>query len=1221
MARNVGTFVENGFVKGLITEATGLNFPEQAAYETWNLRYDDSGEVSRRLGIDHEDGYLNAEGSPQTGVVTRSYLWRGIGYEGNKTLLTVQSGEMLYFFEADEAGIFSTGLQPFSVNMSSYKSPGLGGVTVGLKEAQFASGTGRLFVTHPYCEPFYVEYLDSSNNISVNAIDVRIRDTEGITSEYDVDERPSTLTNEHKYNLYNQGWYPTVECGTGTNTLEGKGDRQVIDWWNTSQGDYPSNADMWWYFKDSAERFNDKQMRRFIPGNSQAGRGHYIFSAWDQDRAAVSGISGVSGYNSAGFRPGCCAFFAGRFWMGGVGHPKYANNLYYSQIIENIDYAGLCYQKNDPSSENLSDLLDTDGGQIKIPDMGQATAFFTQGPRLIVFANNGIWVIAGSGADGTGFVATDFAVSRISAVPLYHPNSLVDVEGSPIWWNYDGIYTLASDGQGGMAVKSLSDETIRKFIKDEIPAESRIYCQGAYNSLTKTIQWIYSSIDGETDTDFYTYDRILELNLITGAFYPFSFTRGDQRISSVFVATGIIGSDAGVIEVPLTDDDGNIIYSGGADDVSEATLTYDTSAMGIIWTSAGNTDSYMFTGDNALVKSTDGDWFVIDHTIQSSPRTLRWMHFDHTTDTISNIQTMVANDFGDDLETYGVSFTGTAKTALENVTWVSLYPLEYIFCTANVDNVSHEYIYWGLYTVDGAGVLTMCGGGRMEFGGSSQRMPQQPGWIGLNAGHDITDEVVMAASASNGSPALFVFPKVMNMLNTVYDEPTAVGDANFRWMTDIFNKAGTEYWSSRAAYQYDQNGTFWIDNNQGYSFLNFYIGPSQTQAHIDNAGSGNQDSFTDDAVTQTLRTKGFIGKINLSYLSWNGSTWPTSYDYDTDDYFQSSAGAALGSQTDMEDWWDGDPFKMADGTVFSDGKARADFARSPSSMYTTAGDFEGLTLTFWSALLYDQGGTADALGGGTYKSALRLNIFGRDGINWRRLANITGEPFDRVVDFSFANAADNFYVTHNKCFFCPTNNTVYLHGSTYDASNTAARRSWIAHVAVLGISGVGEEPVTETQYTIRRATSTAFKYVGANSFLSFLEEVDTTYYDFVTRYGAATKDYSSYLITGARIRGEGQKTQQVEYITVFTRNVTNSSCKLQARWDWANTGSSGAWSVAQEAFRQEVVSANRPFRDVIRKRLLLRGSGNAVQLYFKSVAGKPFNLIGWSTMESTDSVP
>lgn len=127
---------------------------------------------------------------------------------------------------------------------------------------------------------------------------------------------------------------------------------------------------------------------------------------------------------------------------------------------------------------------------------------------------------------------------------------------------------------------------------------------------------------------------------------------------------------------------------------------------------------------------------------------------------------------------------------------------------------------------------------------------------------------------------------------------------------------------------------------------------------------------------------------------------------------------------------------------------------------------------------------------------------------------------------------------------------------------------------------------------------------------AFYEESKTSYTDF----SSPTLDYSSYFVTGPKINGEGQRSTQVEYITVFANDVPYGSFYVRGRWDWAEDSSTGKWSTEQQGY-----SKNRDLRKVSRKRLLLRGSGPALQLQFRSQSGKPFEILGWSQTDSVDA--
>jgi len=57
MARKQGQFIENQFNKGLITEATGLTYPEDGCAEAWDVIFNKTGEVTRRKGFEYETDY------------------------------------------------------------------------------------------------------------------------------------------------------------------------------------------------------------------------------------------------------------------------------------------------------------------------------------------------------------------------------------------------------------------------------------------------------------------------------------------------------------------------------------------------------------------------------------------------------------------------------------------------------------------------------------------------------------------------------------------------------------------------------------------------------------------------------------------------------------------------------------------------------------------------------------------------------------------------------------------------------------------------------------------------------------------------------------------------------------------------------------------------------------------------------------------------------------
>lgn len=265
----------------------------------------------------------------------------------------------------------------------------------------------------------------------------------------------------------------------------------------------------------------------------------------------MSGVSGITVVSSGYQRPSTCEFYASRVFYAGVQAQGFSNKIYFSQIIEGDDQFGKCYQTNDPTSEYQFDLLPTDGGVVNILDCGTIVKLISVQSALLVFATNGVWSISGS--TGTGFAANDYTVRRISTVPALTASSFVNAGGVPIWWNSDGIYTISSqDALGNVGVTSISEKKIKKFYNEQIPSGSKSYAKGFYNSLDKVIHWLYRSTDASTIEDRYNFDKILVLNVVSGALYPWSVTTTPVSINGLVAVQGVGASTRVLAGVPTT---------------------------------------------------------------------------------------------------------------------------------------------------------------------------------------------------------------------------------------------------------------------------------------------------------------------------------------------------------------------------------------------------------------------------------------------------------------------------------------------------------------------------------------------------------------------------------------------------------------------------------------------------------------------------------------------
>lgn len=591
MARASAVAVENNFSRGLITEATGINFPENACKETYDCVFSIDGSVERRFGFDFEASN-STKTIDRTNSVVVSYLWRNVSGDGNVTLLVVQVGSVVYFYR-----VGSSSLSSGAVSTTVTLSPVSGAPATNAVEAQFSDGNGLLFITHPYCEPIRVSYNTSTDTATATNITLKIRDFEGSSADpYAVDERPTTtlagMNVDHKYNLYNQGWNTTN-----------------LTAWDTAQTTMPSNADVMWRFKDSSDNFDasSASIARITAGNTPAPKGHFILTLSNQDRDTAAGTSGVAATTTGSQRPSTSAFFAGRVFYAGVNYTGFNSKIFFTQVIERTEQYGFCYQTNDPTAEDLFDLLPTDGGVISIPESGTVFKLVTVPGGLAVFAANGVWFVTGS--SGLGFIANDYTVQKIATIRTISASSFVDVAGYPAWWNEDGIYLLeVAQGTAFPSVKLLTQGTIQTFF-DEISSNSKKYSKGFYHPIEKHIQWIYKSADTDQITNRYEYDRILNINVLTGAFFPWIVSSSDVKINGIAVTDSITG----VTEVDnVIDGSSNNVIDGSGNNVIVFSTSGVTSASSDKYiVSYPDSGSYKFTF--AETRNTDYlDWFQYD---------------------------------------------------------------------------------------------------------------------------------------------------------------------------------------------------------------------------------------------------------------------------------------------------------------------------------------------------------------------------------------------------------------------------------------------------------------------------------------------------------------------------------------------------------------------------------------------------------------------------------
>lgn len=601
------------FLKGLVTEASPLTFPPDTSYDEDNCLIFVAGNRSRRLGIDFEEDYsFSSYGLSNTAAETTAsveYVWRNVGDNEGLDFLCHQVGSKVYFYNCSGKPT-SANQKSFFVDLSVFSVAGVSNPDT--IPVQMVSGKGYLFIVSSCIDPLIINYDLLTDGITVEKIEILARDFDGVDDSLAVDEEITSLSIEHKYNLMNQGWVATATSTVSSPTLFGKFRQltppntttsvDIIEKYRTVIGKYPANNKQWFLGKVEIEAdgykpgdFNPTLLNKVHVGNSRAPRGHFIFSVFNKDRSAISGIPGLA-VSQELTRPNTIAFASGRVFYG------HTNNVYFSQILSEKHKAGLCFQDSDPTAEDLSDLLDNDGGVIPIPAADKIVLTKEVSNGIMVFANNGVWFISGG---EKGFSATDYQITKVSSIGTDAPHSIVDTENHIYWWSKTGIQRLEQQqgmfgSTGNFTSVNLTENTIDRLIKD-IPATLRRYVKGAFDHGTNTIHWLYATSDvGKS----YFYNKFINYNIVTESFFPWSLaSEAYPYVTGMYVTSDInrITNDEAVYV------DADVVYVDAEEVIIEGTELSAKDSFIEYMIAYSNVSTYYFTVGN-FINDNYVDW-------------------------------------------------------------------------------------------------------------------------------------------------------------------------------------------------------------------------------------------------------------------------------------------------------------------------------------------------------------------------------------------------------------------------------------------------------------------------------------------------------------------------------------------------------------------------------------------------------------------------------------
>lgn len=529
MAKIIAEKQVNSFVKGLITTASPLTYPENASLDEENFDLEINGSRRRRLGVDYEVGYATTTSTfsdVELASAKQSFhVWEFPGGSNTVVLGIVRINYRLWF-----VNLLSS--SPSANLMNQGNNIVLSGIDAEDIEVAIVNNF-CVIVSNGLSRPIILSYDKNTDVVSVDYLDLKARDIWGVYDGLGVDERPTTLSSAHQYNLRNQGWSDKITTTCGTTTT-------AINCTFNTIGKYPSNADIWTFGKvgDSTstdfEKYSPAKLVLNSVDNSSIARGHYIIDIYNRGTSRNSqSFSTVPLDRELGSVSTACAYASRVFYSGVKSNvvnsdnntPNYSGYVFFTQIVTAKDKLSKCYQENDPTSQHISDIVDTDGGTIHIPEAGRIVKLIASSSSLLIFAENGVWEIFG---DTGGFTATSHQVGKISSIGIGNSGTIVEANGTVVYWAKPGIYALILNPQTGrFTPQNLSLNTIQDFYLT-IPELAKKNARGFYDEIHNHIRWIYNDSPSYSETNYLNnYTKELNFDLALNAFYKYSISSLD----------------------------------------------------------------------------------------------------------------------------------------------------------------------------------------------------------------------------------------------------------------------------------------------------------------------------------------------------------------------------------------------------------------------------------------------------------------------------------------------------------------------------------------------------------------------------------------------------------------------------------------------------------------------------------------------------------------------
>lgn len=631
----------NQFVGGLNTEANPLSFPPTFSIDEQNMAIGRDGSRFRRNGFDVEQSHeVRSTGiASQTGleIARNQFRWSNAGGSGNEEFMVVQIGNYVGIHDLNEVPLSSAPIYSKIFDSTTYAT--IFGFAVVDGSLVVATGEENFYVLS-YKDGNITEKVDSLLIRDLFGVEATVNGVE-LTVPQELPTRPTSINSEHLYNLRNQTYGPArvKEANVGSNQVE-----DPITSFYAEESTYPSNSDNLVEFlfanpnngaDRTVERFQASSQVDSPAGNSHAPIGHFIINATDRGASRLSqeqklrdnhpeldfSVSSLPTDKTPG-GASVLAQYAGRIWYAGFSgdlldgdskSPRMSSYVLFSQVVQGPNDIGLCYQDADPTSNSDPNLVDTDGGFIKVDGAYNIKALIPVDTSLFVLAENGVWRIVG--VDDNTFTATSYSVSKITEDGCVAAKSAVVNNNNLVYWGESGIFGISPSQIGDWEAVNLTQETIQD-LYDSINSVNKTKVIGYYDADGRSFRWVWGSNE---DTATESNELILNLkfsafsrevvNLPSSIWGISSVAGGQTPVGSRFITVTSEGEDVTSsgesVTIPTTELDRGTttafytVITSFDSDIQYTFGRYNNSSSNYDWVNYGNqadTPAFLLTG-------------------------------------------------------------------------------------------------------------------------------------------------------------------------------------------------------------------------------------------------------------------------------------------------------------------------------------------------------------------------------------------------------------------------------------------------------------------------------------------------------------------------------------------------------------------------------------------------------------------------------------------------